>query len=44
MDRRRPHRRHRTDIAPTLTRAIEQVKAGKPALVDIIVDRREGAM
>ncbi len=28
------------DIAPALTRAIEQVKAGKPALVDIIVDRR----
>jgi acetolactate synthase-1/2/3 large subunit len=32
------------DIAPALARAIEQVKAGKPALVDIIVDRREGAM
>jgi acetolactate synthase-1/2/3 large subunit len=31
------------DIAPVLRRAIEQVKAGKPALVDIIVDRREGA-
>ena len=29
-----------TDIGPALTRAIEQVKAGKPALVDIIVDRR----
>ena len=28
------------DIGPALTRAIEQVKAGKPALVDIIVDRR----
>jgi acetolactate synthase-1/2/3 large subunit len=32
------------DIGPALARAIEQVKAGKPALVDIIVDRREGAM
>ncbi|MCZ6637624.1 MAG: thiamine pyrophosphate-binding protein [Alphaproteobacteria bacterium] len=28
------------DIGPALARAIEQVKAGKPALVDIIVDRR----
>ncbi len=28
------------DIGPALARAIEQVKAGNPALVDIIVDRR----
>ena len=29
------------DIAGALTRAIEQVKAGKPALVDVIVARRD---
>lgn len=30
------------DIVPALKRAIAQVKAGKPALVDIIVARRDG--
>ncbi|HSR54905.1 MAG TPA: thiamine pyrophosphate-dependent enzyme, partial [Alphaproteobacteria bacterium] len=30
------------DVVPAVQRAIEQVKAGKPALVDVIVDRREG--
>jgi acetolactate synthase-1/2/3 large subunit len=30
------------DIGPALKRAIAQVKAGKPALVDVIVARREG--
>jgi acetolactate synthase-1/2/3 large subunit len=30
------------DIVPALQRAIKQVKAGKPALVDVIVARRDG--
>jgi acetolactate synthase-1/2/3 large subunit len=30
------------DVVPAVKRAIEQVKAGKCALVDVIVDRREG--
>jgi acetolactate synthase-1/2/3 large subunit len=28
------------EVAPALRRAIEQVKAGKPALVDAVVARR----
>ncbi len=30
------------DIVPALKRAIGQVKAGKPALVDVVIARREG--